>query len=146
MPAATFLECQSKKSSIKRLATAGILIIFGAGIYIISRQDIIFFYWIPNTVFEAFDGLTLNKESPLGYFVVFCLPDGSWYGALLLSQSVFVRKIFISRVIFLFSIILPFMWELLQINSYIPGTFDPLDLLAYLLTLIIFTLFSIRKS
>lgn len=144
MPA-TFLECQSSKSSIKRLATAGLLVILGTGIYITSRQDIIFFDWIPDTVLEAFDGLNLTEKSPLGYFVVYCLPDGLWYGALLISQSAFVGKGLISRGIFLLSIILPFAWELLQIHSYVPGTFDPLDLLAYLLTLLIFTLFSIRK-
>lgn len=49
----------------------------------------------------------------LEYFVVYCLPDGLWYGALLIFQSVFLGKSFVSKSIDWFSTILPFVWEML---------------------------------
>lgn len=114
----------------------------GAVIYIISRNDIIFFDWIPCSFFEKLKFLALDDTSMLGYFVVYCLPDGLWYGALLVFQSIFLGKGFVSRCLYWISIILPFVWEVLQIREDVSGTFDAMDLLVYFLTLTIFIIFS----
>lgn len=130
------------KALIIRLVTAGLMIIVGAIIYIISRNDIIFLDWIPHTIIEKMRHYSLTNTSFSGYFIIYCLPDGLWYGALLVYQSSFLSKSKASRGIYLTSIILPFILELLQIYKDVPGTFDPLDLLVYFLTLTIFILFS----
>ncbi len=132
------------RHQVMRLATAGLMIIVGAAIYIISRHDIIFFDWMLSSLIDNLGGFEIKELSLPVYFTVYCLPDGLWYGALLLFQYTFLDKSTISRYIYQFSISLPFAWELLQIHENVPGTFDPLDLLAYLLTLLIFKFFKNR--
>lgn len=132
------------KHQVIRLAMAGLMIIVGAAIYIISRHDIIFFDWMPSSLIENKGGLEVKELSLPVYFTVYCLPDGLWYGSLLLFQYTFLDKTSISIYLFQISILLPFVWELLQIYDDVPGTFDPLDLLAYLLTLLIFKIFTNR--
>ena len=74
-----------------------------------------------------------------GYWLVYCLPDGLWYLALLLVQQQMVyAKSVVSRAIFAAAIALPFVLEGLQAARLIPGTFDYMDILTYLLTLILF--------
>lgn len=127
---------------IIRPVIAGLMILLGALIYIIYRTDIIFIGWIPKSIFDFLKILTVNEVSSPGYFVIYCLPDGLWYGALLIYQSTFLGKSRISKTIFQISVILPFVWEILQIFDNVPGTFDPLDLLIYALVLLIFLLIS----
>lgn len=122
---------------IIRLVIAGLMILVGACIYVISRCNIVFFQWLPVSVIDTFREYTLDSNSPLKYFVVYCLPDGLWYGALLLVQSTLIVKSFKGRIIYWISIVLPFIWEMLQVYSAFPGTFDPMDLLVYFLILII---------
>lgn len=123
---------------IIRLVVASLMIITGAIIYIISRHDIIFFRWLPVSVIDSFREYSIDSNSSLGYLTVYCLPDGLWYGALLLVQSTLIGKSFTSRIIFWISIALPFVWEILQVHRAIPGTFDPMDLCVYFLILILF--------
>lgn len=131
-----------KKFIIIRLVAAGLMIIAGAIIYLISRHDIIFFRWLPASIIAAFEEYSIASSSPLGYFIVYCLPDGLWYGALLLVQSTLTGETFTSRIIYWISIALPFIWEIMQTHRAIPGTFDPLDLCVYFLIATIFITFS----
>lgn len=126
-----------------RLVSAGLMIITGTIIYIIARsRDIIFFNWIPTSIIEVFRDCSIDVNSLAGYFIVYCLPDGLWYGALLLLQSALLDKSIISKSIYRISIILPFVWEILQIRKDVPGTFDPMDLMAYFFIIILFITFS----
>lgn len=134
-----------KKRIIIRLVSAGLMIIVGTNIYIISRHDIIFFKWIPASIIDAMRSSFLNSLPRLSDFVVYSLPDGLWYGALLLFQSVFLDNTHISKSIYWFSIILPFIWEILQIRDHVPGTFDPMDLLVYFFVITIFLIFSYNR-
>lgn len=135
-----------KNVLIMKLASACLMIITGAIIYIISRQNILFFNWIPISVIEALRNCSINDSSWGGYFIVYCLPDGLWYGALLLLQSTLLGKSIMSRIIYWISLALPFIWEVLQIHKDIPGTFDPMDLCVYFFTLILFIISSKQSS
>lgn len=114
------------------------MIISGAIIYLIARHDIIFLRWIPASVINSFQEYNFDDKTAFGYIIVYCLPDGLWYGALLLLQSTLIGKSYASKVIYRISIALPFVWEILQIHNAVPGTFDPLDLCMYLVILFLF--------
>lgn len=133
------------KFPIIRPVIAGLMILSGALIYIIYRRDIIFIGWIPKSIIDSIKTLSANDVLSPGYFIIYCLPDGLWYGALLIYQSAFLGKSWVSKIIYHISIILPFAWELLQILDYVPGTFDPMDLLVYALVLIIFLIVSKKR-
>lgn len=128
------------RNSIIRLVSAGLMIVVGTVIYLCSRQEIIFFRLVPDCIIDIFKGRIPDTHSVLHYIVVYCLPDGLWYGALLLFQSAFLENSLISRKIFQISVALPFFLEVLQLLDCVPGTFDPLDLLIYFVILIIFIL------
>ncbi len=123
---------------IIRLVISGLMIIIGTIIYITSRSDIIFFKWIPESLINIFRCNIINSNSKLGYLIVYCFPDGLWYGALLLVQRTFLSKSCKSRSIYWISITLPFILELIQIHTSIPGTFDPLDIGVYFIIAIFF--------
>lgn len=123
---------------IIRLAIACLMITLGALIYIITRHEIIFFQWIPSSLITALKSYSFDDSSLAGYFIVYCLPDGLWYGALLLMQSLLLEKSIMSKIVFSISLILPFVWEILQICDNVPGTFDPFDLLVYLVVALLF--------
>lgn len=131
-----------KKLVIIRLALASLMIIIGAGLYLAYRQDVIFFNWIPKSYIETIRNTIINIIPTRRYFIVYCLPDGLWYGALLIFQSAFLGKTYKSKCVFWISILLPFIWETLQIFPNISDPFDPLDLVTYCLTLLIFTFLS----
>lgn len=126
-----------KTSVIIRLVTAVIMIISGTAIYVVYRRDIIFFKFIPSSVLDA-AGNSHTAGSCPGDFVTYSLPDGLWYAALLLIQSIFLDGSKTSGVLFLISAGLPFAWELLQIHPAVPGTFDVMDLSLYSVILILF--------
>lgn len=124
------------------LVTATLCLIGGTCIYLKSRNNIIFFDWIPSSV------ITIIKDIPVIYpsdrlswlrnFLIFNLPDGLWYAALLLFQISFLSvKDSISKLIFYFSATVPFIWELLQILHEVPGRFDIMDMLTYFIVLLI---------
>lgn len=119
-----------------RLVIANLMIITGGIIYITSRYDIIFFRWIPDSIIYTFREYSMDSSSFIGYLIVYCLPDGLWYGALLLVQRSLMGKSFISRSIYWISVGLPILWEILQIHPAISGTFDVMDICMYLLILL----------
>lgn len=126
------------KSLIVRLAVSGFMVFCGAMIYLSSRETILFFDCVPESVINMLNRYRITGDSRFGYFMVYCLPDGLWYGALLLTQSALLINTFWSKCVFLISIVLPFAWELLQLFDDVAGTFDPMDLLVYIITLSIF--------
>lgn len=122
------------------------MIITGVLIYITSRHDIIFFRWIPESIINTFREYSIDRSSFLGYIIVYCLPDGLWYAALLLVQRMLMGKSLFSRSIYWISIALPFIWEILQIFAPIPGTFDPMDICMYLIILLFFIIITKQTS
>lgn len=128
------------KLVIIRLALAGLMIALGAAIYIVSRENIIFFDWLPESIMRISRFMTIEDNSKLGYFVKYCLPDGLWYCALLTFQGAFMDKSLISKALYWICVLLPFAWEIAQLHHSVRGTFDPMDLMVYLIVFLLFTL------
>lgn len=114
------------------------MLIFGAWIYIISRNNIVFVDLMPPELIELLKITDINTSSYLGYFISYCLPDGLWYGALLLFQDAIAIESPDSKTVFRASAALPFILELLQCVKIVPGTFDLFDLMTYAIVLAIY--------
>jgi len=115
----------------------------GAAMYALCRIDIVFIQFLG---LDSLPHLSLNIRNPLVYWLVYCLPDGLWYLALLLVQYRMFRKdSFLSRCCLYMAALLPFVIEGLQALHWISGTFDWWDIATYLFTLILFVL-CVRKD
>lgn len=127
--------------SIYRTITAFALLLVGASIYLLFRQDAIFVSWIDADILQH-----LHVDIPDGcnryiiYILLYCLPDALWYAALLVLQKPFIRYGLLNRLLFCICVILPFAMEILQYFGFMPGTFDWFDILTYFTTLIILIL------
>lgn len=129
--------------SVRRITLSLILLIFGTSIYLFFRQDVVFLSWISKDVLDFLKNdipKIDNSDSLLVYFMLYCLPDALWYAALLTIQIPFYKYGAVNRFLTLVGILLPFVLEVLQYLMIIRGTFDLLDILTYLSTLIIITL------
>ena len=115
-----------------------VCLLIGALVYIACRIDILFVQYLH---LPALPAPTWNTDHPLVYWIVFCLPDGLWYFALLLVQYKFLqRDSSISRLCACTAVLLPFALEMLQALGCLRGTFDWYDIITYLFTLILFVL------
>ncbi len=90
------------------------------------------------------------KDITPSEFVRFCLPDGLWT----ISYMLFIDHIFRSeslkaRIIWVSIIpVIGVISELLQYAGIVPGVFDPLDVVAYMLPYMAYTayiIYSYRK-
>lgn len=110
-------------------------LVIGASIYAFFRVNIIFFDYFGDPFISI---KILLKDTFLYNIFRYSLPDALWYGALLLIQNNIASKHIISKFLFYISVCLPFLLEILQYYRVIPGTFDIVDIIIYLLTLILF--------
>lgn len=125
-------------SRIKTSILSFLLLFLGACIYAFFRENIVFLNLIQDPFIPY---KVLNGDSISFYIIRYCLPDALWYGALLLIQHKFLTNNIVSKICLYVSIILPFFIETLQYLHILSGTFDCLDILSYLLTLILFLCF-----
>lgn len=135
--------------SVRRnILIAFILILVGSLVYVLFRQNLILFNLIGYEDFWASIRVEPKKNDGfLQYFFLYCLSDVLWYSALLILASTFyVRENYFSKFLLAIMILMPFLFEILQLVGMFPGTFDWYDILFYCLTLIIFVLLWIRKS
>lgn len=124
-----------------RIITAFALLLVGAIIYLLFRQDVIFVSWIDADILQRLRiEMSDNHNGIFTYIFLYCLPDALWYAALLVLQKPFVRYGLLSKILFCICVILPFTMEILQYFGLWPGTFDWFDILTYLTTLIILLL------
>ena len=126
-------------SCAKRIILAIVSLVLGCLIYLLFRQDILAIYWFGNP--KLIEPLRINigyDGGLLTYCLLYCLSDALWYFALLVLQFLFYDKnIVLSKVLLYITIALPFILEALQYFHIICGTFDILDILFYLTTLLI---------
>lgn len=128
--------------------TAASLVI-GACIYLLFRQDTLFVEYLFGIKEGIFSHLDLSH--PLSYFLVYCLPDGLWYLALLhtnnlISHTPYSHHDRCSSVINIMVMSAPFILEIGQATGHLAGTFDICDLLTYLFTLIAYSIWARKKS
>lgn len=118
-------------------------LLLGTLIYLICRTDILF---VELLHLDYIPINNINTQNKFVYWLVYCLSDGLWYLALLLIQyNVLLENSIYSRICAYVAVALPFIIEILQGIHWIRGTFDWLDIVTYLLTLILFLL-CVKKS
>lgn len=120
-----------------RMVTAFALLLIGASIYLLFRQDAIFVSWIDADILRyLYIEIPNDCNSRIIYILLYCLPDALWYAALLVLQKPFIQYGLLSKLLFWACVILPFLMEILQYFGLMPGTFDWFDILTYFMTLI----------
>lgn len=130
----------------KNIYAALLLLVAGGAIYATCRQDVIFLAPFRNSKWLELTHIDIQYSGNVFvYFLLFCLSDTLWYFALLLLQVQFYSGCLASKITFYFAVALPFVLELLQYLDVIYGTFDFIDLIFYLLTLLIFLLLCQKK-
>ncbi len=123
---------------LSRICISSTLLIAGALIYALFRQEVLFLTHIPSDLLSKIKiDIDYNNCTAVTYFLIFCLPDALWYAALLIFQSALLEKNITAKFVFIVSVLLPFIYEMMQKASLIPGTFDWMDIFTYLLTLLI---------
>ena len=122
------------------------LFLIGCGIYAIFKQNIMFLQKFQhNFILQQIKITFPYNGKPFRYFFLYIFPDMLWYSALLLIMiGLHQTGNYISRTILLIAVFSSFILEILQYYHCIAGTFDILDILAYLSTLLIFLL-CVRK-
>lgn len=124
-----------------RIITAFALLLVGAVIYVLFRQDAIFVSWIDADILKRLRiEMPDNYNGIFTYILLYCLPDALWYAALLVLQKPFVQYGLLNKILFYICVILPFAMEILQYFGIMPGTFDWFDILTYFITLTIILL------
>lgn len=125
----------------KKYIVSLFLLMMGALIYVLFRQNVLFLLPV-NSNFLAKIKIELDYSNLnfITYWLIYCFPDSLWYAALLIIQMELCSDKFYFKKIFLLSVALPFLLELCQGVGVMLGTFDLLDILTYLLTLIFFML------
>lgn len=105
----------------------------GGCLYLMYRSDsLVMFEWCKTLgIYDMV--LNLRPEKKLGGWVVYSLPDGLWlFSYILLMGSIWrfnlKRSLYASSPL----VVIALGSELLQIPGWIPGTFDVVDLLCYL--------------
>ena len=130
-----------KQRFLYRIITAFALLLIGASIYLLFRQDAIFVSWIDADILQCLRiEMPDNYNGIFTYIFLYCLPDALWYAALLVLQKPFVRYGLLNKILFYVCVTLPFAMEMLQYLGLMPGTFDWFDILTYFITLIIILL------
>lgn len=122
-------------------------LVIGFGIYILFRQNVLFIEFL----FGVKKGILshLDLSHPLPYFIVYCLPDGLWYLALLHTNNL-IGNLQHSQndrcklIINIMAMSAPFILEIGQMIGFLAGTFDICDVLTYLFILIIYSLWARR--
>lgn len=126
---------------LSRICISSLLLALGASIYLVFRQDVLFLQWMDAEVLEYVKvPVTHNEGNPFSYLLLFSLADALWYAALLVVQPALCDGWRMSKVLFCAAVALPFVFEFLQLVGVMAGTFDVVDIVIYLLTLIIFIL------
>ena len=138
------LNCFALKKSTY---IALLLLIVGGCIYATCRQDVIFLAPFYGTAFLELIKIDIQYQGNIFvYFLLFVLADILWYLALLLIQAQFYNLGKWNKVLFYFAVTLPFIHEFGQYFNIFAGTFDIVDVIAYILTFLIFMFVWKRKS
>lgn len=124
---------------------AFLCLLMGSGIYLLfrSRHHLVFKFVDALGFGPLVDSMRTGvSDFNLSEFVCFALPDGLWsLSYILFMDSIFHNSTISSRL--LWCSIIPLIGatsELLQFAAILPGVFDSLDLVAYLLPLILYLL------
>jgi hypothetical protein len=123
-----------------------VLLAIGAFIYLMFRSpNLVIFKWCESLGFLDYVMKYRDQfvDTDIGIFSKYCLPDGLWIASYVILIHAIIPKEDKNMLLF-WSFILPFiaiLFELLQIPGLIPGTFDFLDLISYIVPLLIYIIY-----
>lgn len=128
-----------KRYAVFALVSAAICLLSGVLVYACAREHILFLEWI------GWHGVHYTSHEHWKDWVVYNLPDGLWYIALLLTMDVLRRMSQVSMLgkglswgMMVIAILLPYVLEYAQKYHIIAGTFDYADVLTYCITLLLY--------
>lgn len=131
----------SIKPKIINFIIGTITLLIGGLIYLIFRQDILALQYIKDCEWLKSIRVEIHSNSFFINWIIYSLPDALWYYSLLSFMFIFYEKTILSRFLILIAIILPYIWEFSQFFHLLLGTYDNIDIIFYLITLIIFLCF-----
>lgn len=120
-------------------------LIAGLSIYLLLRHDTLFI----GALIGLEDGLLCDyvSDTPFMNFVIYCVPDGLWYLSLLHVNELIHKQCLDNRKTILDWVVLtiPYSFEIAQLTEWIPGTFDLMDILTYVVITTIYLIWK-RKN
>ena len=136
------------RHKILLICISTLCLIVGGGIYLIFRPRTLYmFSYIPCQIMEWLD--TTKHFFQFGEnldFVIYNLPAGLWtISYLILMQLIMTNARDISRILWIYSLpLFCTLVEILQLCKFVPGTFDILDIVVYIIPIIFSILIDIR--
>lgn len=121
-----------------KIAALFIPVVVGGFIYIIFRTErLIMFHWFEYVSLSHQINILKNLRTIYSFpsWFIYSLPDGLWtFSYVAVSLQIWKFSITCQNVFWIFSIpISAVLSEFLQLFRLIPGTFDPIDIIFYLL-------------
>lgn len=123
---------------IRRLSIPTISLFLGGSIYICFRSEsILLFKWFDNIGLSNEINLIRTKTLPFAEAIpewcIYSLPDGLWLFSYVATIYAIWGKDRPSNLWIYFIPVLAIFSEIGQLFSFVPGTFDPVDIVFYLL-------------
>lgn len=117
-----------------------ICLFFGGMIYLVYRPHyLLMFSWLEFFGIEnCFLMHTFNTNNNFFSYFVFCLPNGLWLlSFLILLGIIWKQKVKLFTIYSLIFLTINCLVEFLQLTTYIPGTFDILDIITLVISFLI---------
>jgi hypothetical protein len=124
-----------KTTRMGYLALSVFSLVLGISIYLFFRDNTLLIYkWIPQLlVFPKLFSLELKTIPNIHPFITYSLPDGLWIlSVIFFMRSLWLKNQKIMKIYICVFCSFAIIFELLQLNKNIPGTFDFFDLLIFL--------------
>lgn len=136
------------RDKILLICISVLCLLIGGAIYLIFRPRTLYmFSCIPNRIMELLDATKhfFNIGENID-FVIYNLPAGLWtISYIILMQLIMTNARSISRILWTYSLPLCLtLVEILQLCKFVPGTFDILDIVVYIIPIIFSILIDIR--
>ena len=136
------------RHKILLICTSILYLLIGGVIYLIFRPRTLYmFSCIPNRIMEWLEATKhfFNIGENLD-FVIYNLPAGLWtISYIILMQLIMANARGGSRILWIYSLPLCLtLVEILQLCKFVPGTFDILDIVVYIIPIIFSILIDIR--
>lgn len=126
-----------------------VCIAVGGLIYLVFRtRTLVMFHFIPNDLImklnHVYEYSCTNFQIP--NFIIYNLPTSLWtISYIILMQLIPENNVGLNRFLWIYLLpILLCLTEILQLFSFIPGTFDMLDICSYIIPMTISLLIDIR--
>lgn len=143
-PRAEGKDCGFSHGNLCALCVSLVLLSAGCLIYLFFRDHIWFlevFFGISHGLFKC----PATENSLLLYWLIYSLPDALWYAALIIMHRMFNISGMTGVVYSITVLTTPFILEFAQLAGVLWGTFDIIDVITYIITLII-TYLCLRKT